>query len=168
MARTVSAKGNVLHLIGPELNVGDDAPNITWTQTDMSPLTGSSLKGKVVLLSVTPSLDTSVCDAQARRFNQAAAALGEDVVVVNVSVDLPMAIKRWCGAAGADNILAVSDYKEREFGQKWGLLIDETKLLARSVWIVGRDGRIVYKQIVPELPTEPNYDEALEALKAAV
>lgn len=168
MARTITARGNVLHLLGPELNVGDDAPNITWTQTDMSPLEGSSLKGKVVLVSVTPSLDTGVCDLQARRFNEAAAALGGDVVVVNVSVDLPFAIKRWCGAAGAENILAVSDYQEREFGQKWGLLIDETKLLARSVWVVGRDGHIAYKQIVPELTSEPNYDEALEAVKAAL
>lgn len=167
MARTVTFKGGTMHLVGPELSVGDDAPDVTWTATDMSELHGHDLKGKVVLLSVTPSLDTGVCDLQAKRFNEAAAGLG-DVVVLNVSLDLPFAISRWCGAAGADNIKAVSDYKNRDFGTRWGLLIDELKLLARAVFVVGRDGHIAYRQIVGEVTDHPDYDAALAAARAAL
>jgi len=165
MARTVTFKGNTMHLIGPELNVGDAAPIVTCTATDFSPISGDSLAGNVVLVSVTPSLDTPVCDIQANRFNSAAAELGSGVKVVNVSLDLPPALKRWCGAAGADSIVAVSDYKDREFGTKFGVLIDELKLLARAVFVIDRDGTIAYKEIVPEVTSEPDYDAALAAVK---
>ena len=165
MARTVTFKGNTMHLIGPELSVGDPAPNVTCTAVDFSDISGDSLAGNVVLVSVTPSLDTGVCDIQAKHFNKAAASLGDHVKVVNVSLDLPPAIKRWCGAADADNILAVSDYKERQFGKEFGVLIDELKLLTRAVFVIDGDGTITYKEIVPEVTDEPNYDAALEAVK---
>lgn len=168
MGRTVTFKGNTMHLVGPELNVGDDAPDVTVTTTDFEDKRAGELKGKVVLISVTPSLDTGVCDAQARRFNEEAASLDDDVKVVNISVDLPPALKRWCGAAGAEDLFVVSDYKNREFGEKWGVLIDELKLLARAVFVVGRDGNIAYKEIVPEVTDHPDYDQALAAVKQAV
>ncbi|MBI2299386.1 MAG: thiol peroxidase [Armatimonadetes bacterium] len=168
MARTVLFKGNPLHLMGPALQTGQPAPDVRVTKVDMQPLQGSELLGKVVLVSVTPSLDTPVCDLQAQRFNQEAAALGADVVVANVSLDLPFAIKRWCGATGSERILTVSDYKDREFGLRYGVLIDELKLLARAVFVVDRSGTLVYQEIVPEVTDHPDYDAALAAVKAAL
>lgn len=168
MARTIASKGKTLHLVGPELAIGQTVPDVTVTTADLQELQGSSLLGKVILVSVTPSLDTPVCDLQAQRFNEAAAALGDDVAVVNISLDLPFAIRRWCGATGADRILVVSDYKDRAFGRSWGVLIDELKLLARAVFVVGRDGTLRYREIVPELGDHPDYDAALAAVRAAL
>lgn len=167
MARTVLFKGNALTLVGPALTVGQPVPNVTVTKTDMSEIDCAALAGKAVLVSVTPSLDTPVCDLQAQRFNSEAAKLGDGVAIVNISLDLPFAIKRWCGAHG-DNIVAVSDYKQREFGTAWGVLIDELKLLARAVFVVDREGKLAYQEIVPEVTDHPDYDAALAALKAVV
>lgn len=164
MARTVTFKGNAVTLVGPELKVGEKVPDATLTSTAFEPVKCSDLAGQVVLVSVTPSLDTAVCDLQAKRFNEEAAKL-DGVAVVNVSLDLPPALKRWCGATGADNIVAVSDYKEREFGTRWGVLIDELKLLARSVFVVGPDGTLAYQEIVPEVTSHPDYDAALAAVR---
>jgi thiol peroxidase len=122
----------------------------------------------VLLISVTPSLDTPVCDAQGRKFNELAASLSDDVVVANISVDLPFAQRRWCGANDITRIKVFSDYQERDFGLKYGVLIKELKLLARSVWIVDKDGVIRYKQLVPEVTNEPDYDAALAALRQVV
>lgn len=168
MARTVTFKGNPVSLVGPELQVGDEAPNVTATATDFSDVRGSDLLGKVLLISVTPSLDTGVCDAQARRFNLEAAGLGSDVKVINISVDLPPALKRWCGAAEAENIVAVSDYKHREFGHKWGMLIQELQLLARGIFVVDRDGKVAYKEVVPEVTDHVNFEAALAAARKAL
>ncbi|NUQ01948.1 MAG: thiol peroxidase [Armatimonadetes bacterium] len=168
MARSVTFKGNPVTLVGPEIQVGDDAPNVTVTATDFSDVRGSDLLGKVLLISVTPSLDTGVCDAQARRFNQEAAGLGQDVKVINISVDLPPALKRWCGAAEAENIVAVSDYKHREFGTKWGMLIQELQLLARGIFVVDRDGKVVYREVVPEVTDHVNFEGALQAARKAL
>ncbi len=164
----VTFRGNPLTLLGPDLQVGEKAPDFHVVDLDLNPVTLKEFAGKVLLISVTPSLDTSVCDAQGRRFNELAAGLSEDVVVANISVDLPFAQRRWCTANGIDRIKVLSDYQDRDFGLKYGVLIKELKLLARSVWIVDKDGIIRYKQIVPEVTTEPDYDAALAALKEVV
>ena len=167
MGRTVLFKGNPMHLVGPALELGQPVPDVTLCKADFSPCSCSDMRGKVVLISVTPSLDTPVCDLQAKRFNDEAAKL-TDVVVANVSVDLPPALKRWCGANGAENIITVSDHRDRAFGTGWGVLIDELKLLARAVFVVGKDGTLLYQEIVPEVTSSPDFDAALAAVKAAV
>lgn len=164
----VTFRGNPLTLLGPNLQVGEKAPDFRVVDTDLNPVSLSDFSGKVVLISVTPSLDTPVCDLQGRKFNELAAGLSDDVVVVNISVDLPFAQRRWCGANNIDRIKVLSDYQERDFGLKYGVLIKELKLLARSVWIVDKDGVIRYKQIVPEVTNEPDYDAAMKALKEIV
>lgn len=164
----VTFRGNPLTLLGQDLQVGEKAPDFQVVDTDLKPVTLKDFAGKVVLISVTPSLDTPVCDAQGKKFNELATNLSEDVVVLNISVDLPFAQKRWCGINNIDRIKVVSDYQERDFGIKYGVLIKELKLLARSVWIVDKDGIIRYKQIVPEVTNEPDYDAAMAALKEIV
>lgn len=164
----VTFRGNPLTLLGPDLQVGEKAPDFRVVDLDLNPVTLQDFAGKVLLISVTPSLDTPVCDAQGRKFNELAASLSGDVVVVNISVDLPFAQRRWCGANNIDRIKVLSDYQDRDFGLKYGVLIKELKLLARSVWIVDKGGVIRYKQIVPEVTNEPDYDAALAALKQVV
>lgn len=164
----ITFRGNPLTLLGPDLQVGEKAPDFRVVDTDLNPVTLKDFAGKVVLISVTPSLDTPVCDLQGRKFNELAAGLSDDVVVLNISVDLPFAQKRWCGANNIDRIKVLSDYQERDFGLKYGVLIKELKLLARSVWIIDKDGVIRYKQIVPEVTNEPDYDAAMAALKEIV
>lgn len=164
----VSAKGKPLTLLGPELRVGDKAPEFQVVDNNLTPVKLSDFKGKVVLLSVTPSVDTGICDLQAKRFNKMATEVSGDVVILNISVDLPFALARWCGATGSDKIKTLSDYQDWNFGLQYGLLIKENRLLARSVWIIDKSGVIQYIQIVPELPTEPNYDDAFKALKKII
>ncbi len=161
-------KGNPLTLLGPDLKVGDKAPDFKVVDNDSKPVKLSDFTGKVVVISVTPSVETSVCDLQAKRFNKMVSEVSSDVVILNVSVDLPLALSRWCAATGSDQVKTLSDYQERDFGLKYGLLIKETKLLARSVWLVDKDGVIQYIQIVPEMSHEPDYEDALEALKKVV
>ena len=161
----VTMKGNPVTLEGNEVQIGCDAPDCTLTANDLSDFKLSSLKGKTVILSVVPSLDTPVCDLQTKRFNQEAAGLGSQVVVLTISMDLPFAQKRWCASAGADNVKTLSDHKEAAFGKAYGLLVQGVRLLARAVLIVDGEGTLRYKQIVPEITTEPDYDDALNALK---
>lgn len=171
MAGTVTFKGNTMHLVGEQVVVGDPAPNVTLTTVDFEPVDGSKLEGKVALLSVTPSLDTGVCQKMCSRFDQLGRQLkqelGDQAVFVNVSVDLPPAIKRWTGES-TDTIVAVSDYQDRAFGKAYGVLIDELKLLARAVFVIDRNGTIVYKEIVDEVTEEPDYDAAIAAVRKAV
>ncbi len=164
----VAFRGNPLTLLGPDLKVGEKAPEFRVVDTDLNPVSLRDFAGKFLLISVTPSLDTSVCDLQGRKFNELAANLSDDVVVLNISVDLPFAQKRWCGANNIDRIKVLSDYQERDFGLKYGVLIKELKLLARSVWILDKDGVIRYKEIVPEVTNEPDYNAAMDALKKIV
>lgn len=164
----VFAKGNALTLLGQELKVGDKAPDFQVVDNSLNPVKLSDFKGKVVLLSATPSIDTGICDLQAKRFNKMATEVSSDVVILSMSVDLPFALARWCGATGSDKIKTLSDYQDWNFGLQYGLLIKETRLLARSVWIVDKDAVIRYIQIVHELPTEPNYDDAFQALQKMV
>ena len=156
-------------LLGDEVKVGDMAPQFTsvvpgWGR--VNPLEES--KGKVIILSAVPSLDTDVCDRETRRFNEEAAKLGEDIVIYTISTDTPMAQKRWCGAAGVDRVKVVSDMVEAEFGLKYGVLIQERRYLRRSVFIVGRDGRLTYVNYLPTLKDEPNYEEVIDAAKEAL
>jgi len=160
-----TAHGNPVTLIGPEIKVGQKAPDFRLLDQDLNELRLSDFKGKVKLISVTSSLDTSVCDLQLRRFNEEAGRLGDDVVVLNVSVDLPFAIKRFCTAAGIEKAVVLSDHRDVEFGKNYGLLIKELRLLQRSVFVIDRDDVIRYVQIVPEMGTEPDYEAALKAAR---
>lgn len=161
----VTIKGNPLTLIGNELKIGDNAPDFTVLD---SKLTGAGLKdfaGKVKVISVTPSLDTPVCDMQARRFNQEAGKMPLDIVVMNISMDLPFAISRFCAAAGIDKVQTFSDHRDASFGTAYGVLIKELRLLARSIFIVDRNNAIKYIEVVPEMTNHPDYDKALENVK---
>lgn len=161
----VTMKGNPVTLEGNEVPIGADAPNVTLTANDLSDFELSSLKGKTVILSVVPSLDTGICDLQSKRFNKEAAALGEGVKIVTISMDLPFAQKRWCADTGSDQLLFLSDHKSGAFGEAYGLMIKGARLLARAVMIVDADGNLRYRQLVPEIAQEPDYDDALKALK---
>jgi thiol peroxidase len=164
-ANAVTMKGNPLTLIGNEVKTGDTAPDFTALDNDLGEVKFSSYRGKVCIISSVPSLDTPVCDMQTRRFNEEAANLGQDVVILTVSMDLPFAQKRWCGQAGADAVKTLSDHRDASFGMAYGLLIKELRLLARAVLVVDRDGKIQYVQLVKEITEEPDYDAALEAAK---
>ncbi len=164
----VTAKGNPLTLLGKELKVGDKAPDFQVVDNSLSPVKLTDFTGKVVLLSVTPSIDTGICDLQAKRFNRMATEVSDDVVILSISVDLPFALARWCGATGSDKIKTLSDYQDWNFGLQYGMLVKESRLLARSVWIIDKNGVIQYIQIVPEMPTEPDYEDAFGALKKLV
>jgi thiol peroxidase len=161
----VTIKGNPLTLLGNELKVGDRAPEFTVLDSELKEVHLSDFKGKIKLISVTPSLDTPVCDMQARRFNEEAAKLPEDVVVLNISMDLPFAISRFCTTAGIDRVKAYSDYRDASFGNAYGVLIKELRLLARSIFVVDKDDKILYTEIVPEITNHPDYDSALEVVR---
>jgi thiol peroxidase len=163
--RTVTMKGNPLTLVGNEVKVGQPAPDFEVIANDMSSVKLSSFKGKVCIICSVPSLDTSVCDMETRRFNEEAGKLGSDVAVLTISMDLPFAQKRWCGAAGVKNVQTLSDHRDASFGKGYGVLIKELRLLARAVFVLDRDGIIRYMQIVDELTNEPDYEAVLEAAK---
>jgi thiol peroxidase len=160
----VTMKGGPLTLLGPALRVGERAPEFTALGNDLVPVALSSFRGKKVLISSVPSLDTPVCDLQTRRFNAEAQKLGPDVPILTISMDLPFAQARWCGAAGVGNVRTLSDHHDASFGTAFGLLIKELRLLARAVLILDREGIVRYVQLVKEVGQEPDYDDALRAL----
>ena len=165
--RTVTLHGKPMTLVGDEMKVGMTAPDFKVTDNEMLPLKFlRSFKGRIAVISAVPSLDTPVCDIETRRFNKEAEALGPDVNIITISMDLPFAQKRWCGAAGINRVRTFSDYQKADFGKTYGVLIKELRLLARAVFIVDRDGIIKYAQIMPEVSKEPNYEEVLHAVKA--
>ena len=164
----VTMKGDPKTLVGEELQVGQKAPSFELTGTDMAPKTLQDFAGKVKVLEVVPSLDTSVCDQETRTFNEKAASLGDDIVILTVSMDLPMAQNRWCGAAGVDRVVCLSDYKDHRFGYEYGLRIKELGLLARAVLVLDQDDVIRHYELVTEIAQEPDYDAALEAAKKLV
>ncbi|MDA2918795.1 thiol peroxidase [Desulfobacterota bacterium AH_259_B03_O07] len=165
----VTMKGNPVTLVGPELNVGDKAPEFSATEALGSPpVTLDSLKGKIKVFNVVVSVDTPVCDVQTKRFNQEAANLPADVEILTVSMDLPFALKRYCGAEGIDKVRTISDYRDASFGEAYGVLIKELHLLARAVFVVDKDDNIQHAEYVNEVTTEPNYDGALDAIKKLV
>src|SRR5512136_3118005 len=161
----VTFKGNAVTLLGPALKVGDKAPDFRVVDTALAPVTLADFKGKTKIISAVPSLDTPVCDMETRRFNQEAAGLPDNIVVLTVSMDLPFAQSRWCGAAGIDRVKTFSDYQERSFALAYGVLIKEMKLLSRSIFVVDGTDTIRYIQHVPEITAEPDYAAVLEAAK---
>ena len=161
----VTLKSNPVTLEGDGVKVGQQAPDFTAVATDMSEQTLWQYRGRPVVLCSVPSLDTPVCDVEGQRFNKEAAGLGQDAVVLLVSMDTPPALKRWCGQNSADRIITLSDFKHWSFAKNWGLRIRELGLLARAVYVIDREGTIQYEQIVPEVAQEPDYDEALSAVK---
>jgi len=161
----ITLKGNPATLLGPDIGVGTDAPEFTVVDNAMQPVTLADSKGKIRLIATVPSLDTPTCDTMTRKFNQDCAELPADVVVDTISLDLPFAQKRWCGNAGIERVRTLSDYRERSFAMAYGLLCKELMLLARAVLIIDRNGKIAYRQIVPEVTSEPDYAAATKALQ---
>jgi thiol peroxidase len=165
--RTVKFGGRQVPVRGPELKVGEHAPDFRLVGNDLGEVSLKDTGGKVRLLATVPSLDTGLCDRETRRFNEEATRLpGVEVLVA--SMDLPFAQKRWCGAAGIERVTTLSDHREASFGMAYGVLIKELRLLARAVFVVDKDGVVRYVQIVPELSREPDYEAALAAAKAAL
>ncbi|MFZ2198577.1 MAG: thiol peroxidase [Thermodesulfovibrionales bacterium] len=161
----ITFQGNPLTLTGNEIRVGDKAPDFTVLTGELKEIGLKDFSEKVKVISVTPSLDTPVCDLQARMFNSEAAKLPADVTVLNISMDLPFAISRFCTSAGIDKVKALSDHRDASFGNGYGVLISELRLLARSIFIIDKEDVIRYIEIVPELTKEPDYEKALEALR---
>ncbi|MCX6623043.1 MAG: thiol peroxidase [Acidobacteria bacterium] len=159
-------KGNPLTLLGPELKTGDPAPEFEAVDNSLQPVTLEKTAGKVRIFSVVPSLDTPVCDAQTKRFNEAAAQL-PGIDIYTISMDLPFAQKRWCGAFGVDNVKMLSDHKHGSFGENYGTLIKELRIESRAIFVVGKDNTIRHAEYVKEVADHPNYETALAAAKQA-
>lgn len=163
----VTFKGGPMTLVGSgDIKVGDKLPEVKVSKSLVEDVTLSSYKGKKLVLNVIPSIDTGVCQIQTKRFNTEAEKLGEGVVILTVSADLPVAQGRWCGAEGVKNVIMASDYKHREFGEKFGITIKELGLLARAVYVIDKDGVVKHAEIVKEIASEPDYSAALNALNS--
>ena len=163
----VTMRGNPLTLVGPELKAGQKAPGFTVVGKGLAPATLDQFKGKVKIITTVPSLDTPVCDTEIRRFNEEAAKLPGDVQVLTISMDLPFAQARWCGAAGVDKVTPLSDWQRAEFGEKYGALIKELHLLARAVFVVDKNDNVTHVEYVKEVANQPDYEAALSAARKA-
>lgn len=166
--RSATLKGNPITLVGPELKVGDQAPAFTLNKDLTTEVTLADYADKVKLISVVPSLDTGVCDAQTKRFNEEAASFGDSVAILTVSVDLPFAQARWCGANGIENVETLSDYKTNAFGEAYGVLIKELKLDMRAIFVIDKNDTIQYVEYLDEMTEHPNYEQAIAAVKKVV
>lgn len=164
----VTFKGNPLTLAGKAVEKGQPAPDfkLHYFQDGMQEITLADVKGKPAILSVLPSLDTPVCATQTKKFNEALGQFGDRITALTVSLDLPFAMNRFCGAESITNIRPASDYQDRNFGENWGTLIEELKIMARAIFVLDAAGKVTYVEYVPEVTEEPNYDAALEAIKA--
>src|SRR5579863_3498052 len=151
----VTMRGNPMTLVGPEIKVGDQAPAFTLVGAGLKAVTSADFKGKVKIIATIPSVDTPVCDAETRRFNEEASKLPGDVQILSVSMDLPFAQARWCGAAGVDKITTISDFKDKDFGEKYGTLMKENGLLCRAVFVVDKNDNVVYTEYVKEIREHP-------------
>ncbi len=160
----ITMHGNPLTLLGKELKVGDRAPDFELLDNDLKPVNFSSFSGKVCVISSVPSLDTPVCDMETRRFNEEAGKLGDHVAILTVSMDLPFAQKRWCGAAGVEKVTTLSDHRDAKFGENYGVLIKGLRLLARTVFVVDQKGVIQDVQLVKEVTEEPDYESVIAAV----
>lgn len=167
MERTgvITFKGNPMTLIGPDVKVGDAAPDFTVVDNGLQPVKLSDFRGQVVIISAVPSLDTPVCELQTKTFNEKAAQL--KAKVLTVSLDLPFAQKRFCSSFNIDGVLCLSDYKDRSFANAFGLLIEELALITRAVFVIDPQGVIAYKEIVKEVTEHPDYEQVIEAAKKA-
>lgn len=166
--RAVAFKGNPITLVGPQLKAGDRAPDFNLNKNLLESVSLKDYAGKVKLISVVPSIDTGVCDAQTRRFNEEASGLGEQVVVLTVSADLPFAQSRWCAAAGVDRVVMLSDYKDNSFGKTYGVFIKEFHLDMRAIFVVDANDNITYVEVLNEMTEHPDYDAAINAVKALI
>jgi len=164
----VTIHGNPLTLVGNEVKVGDKAPQFEVIDNDLKPVKLSSFSGKTLIVCSVPSLDTPVCDIETRKFNEKAGELADNVKVLTISMDLPFAQKRWCGAAGVKNVQTLSDHKEASFGKAYGVLIEELRLLARAIFVIDKEGTVRYKQLVSEISNEPDYESVLKAVKEII
>jgi thioredoxin-dependent peroxiredoxin len=165
----VKFRGQDVTVRGADLKPGDAAPDFSVQTLDWSPFRGlADTAGKVRIIAAVPSLDTDVCDRETRRFNREAAALGKEIAILVISTDLPYAQKRWCGAAGVDQVLILSDHMSVDFGIKYGCLIREVRVLRRAVFVVNKNGIVAYAAYMPALGVEPDYSEVLAAAKAAL
>ena len=161
--------GNAVTVIGPDLQPGEKAPEFTAMAMDWSQVKGlRSTQGKVRIIASLPSLNTAVCDRETRRFNQEAAALGPDVAILTLSMDLPFTLKNWCASAGIDQVVTLSDAKAADFGKKYGALVKEQRILRRAVFVVNRQGMVTYAAYMPALGDEPDYAEVLSAARQAL
>ena len=163
----VTMRGNPVTLVGPEIKPGQKAPQFKAVGKTLAPASLDQFKGKVKIIASVPSLDTPVCDAETRRFNEEASKLPGDVQVLTVSMDLPFAQTRWCGAAGVDKVTTISDFQTHDFGEKYGTLMKETGLLCRAVFVVDKNDNVVHAEYVKEVASQPNFEAALEAAKKA-
>ncbi|MAT71802.1 MAG: lipid hydroperoxide peroxidase [Planctomycetaceae bacterium] len=163
----ITFKGNPMTLAGEAVSAGQAAPDFTLHYFDngMQSISLADVKGKPTLLSVVPSLDTGVCATQTKKFNESLGDLGDKINALTVSLDLPFAMNRFCGAEGITNIRPASDYQDRNFGNNYGTLIEELKILTRAIFVLDGDGKVAYVEYVPEVTSEPDYDAALEAVK---
>jgi thiol peroxidase len=158
-------RGNPLTLLGPELQVGEKAPDFKLIDTSMQPVDLEKTGGKVRIFSIVPSLDTPVCDMQTKRFNEEAAKL-PDIKIYTISMDLPFAMKRWCGAMGVDNVVMLSDHKDASFGEHYGTLIKELRIESRAIFVLDKDNTVRHAEYVKEVADHPNYDAALQVAQA--
>jgi len=161
----ITMKGNPLTLVGSEVKVGDVAPDFIVLDNNLSPIKFSSFRGKICIITSVPSLDTPVCDVETRRFNEEVSKLGDQVLVLTISMDLPFAQKRWCAASGVTRVQTLSDYRDASFGTSYGTLIKELRLLARAVFLIDQKGVVQYVELVKELTKEPDYKAILNAVK---
>ncbi|EFM12661.1 Redoxin domain protein [Paenibacillus curdlanolyticus YK9] len=159
-------KGNPITLVGPALQVGDQAPDFQLNKNLLEVVSLKDYAGKIKLISVVPSIDTGVCDAQTRRFNEEASSLGENVVILTISVDTPFAQARWCGAAGVDRVVLLSDFKAHSFGEAYGVYIKEFGLDMRSIFVLDSNDKVQYVEYLSEMTEHPNYEQAIAAVKA--
>jgi thiol peroxidase len=164
----ITMKGNPLTLVGGDVKIGQKAPEFVVLDNNLNPIKFSVYRGRICIISSVISLDTPVCDTQTRKFNEEASRLGPNVVILTLSMDLPFAQKRWCGAAGVDRIQTLSDYREASFGTSYGILIKELRLLARAIFLVDQKGVLRYKQLVKEVTNEPDYNAVMNELKKLV
>jgi thiol peroxidase len=161
----ITMRGNPLTLVGELPEVGQSAPNFEVLDNNLTPVKLSSYQGKICVIASVPSLDTPVCDIETRRFNSEAAKLSKDVVILTISMDLPFAQKRWCGAAGIDKVITLSDHRNAEFGAAFGTIIKELRLLARAVFVIDKNGIVRLVQLVKEVSQEPDYAAVLASVK---
>lgn len=164
----VTMRGNPITLLGPKIEANEDAPEFTALKDLKTPAKLSDSDGKVRILLSVPSLDTPVCSVETKKFNDSAAQLGDDVVIQVVSVDTPFAQARWCGAEGVGNVQTLSDFRDRDFGKKYGVEIEGLGIYARAAFVVDKQGVVLYSEYVPDVTQEPNYSAILDAARSAV
>lgn len=167
-AGAVTFLGNPLTLTGNVVKTGDKAPGFQVVDNDLGVKGLGDYQGKVIVLSAVPSLDTPVCDLETRHFNEEAAKLSDDVVILTISMDLPFAQKRWCGAAGVTRVTTLSDHRDAAFGLAYGVLVKELRLLTRACFVIDKTGIVRHAQVVPEITHEPDYDAVLKAVQESV